>query len=129
MLNKAEKKIKKKLLAISQIVLLTLLCFSCRLPDNFGFYQPITLNLAIPDGPPEYKAGWYSGCKSGLGARGVGAFANAEVYLESDGPSLGNGVYQHDPAFQTGWGQGWFACVIHANTFTGIQSTKFSPLQ
>jgi hypothetical protein len=101
---------------------------SCRMPDNFGFYQPITMSLAVPDGPPEYKAGWYGGCKTGLAARASSGFANSGSYQEGTGPTLGNGVYQHDPAYQTGWGQGWFACSIHAGTFTELNSTKHSPL-
>jgi len=84
--------------------------------------------MAVPDGPPEYKAGWHGGCRSGLAARGTSAFANASPYLKGAGPSMGNGVYQHDPAFQTGWAQGWFSCVIHANTFTGLHAMRYSPL-
>lgn len=100
-----------KILIMISLVLLS----SCRLPESFGFYQPITMSLATPDGPPEYKAGWYSGCKSGLANK---AFANAFVYQENKGPEFVNGVYMHDPAYQTGYGQGWFACVMHAAYFT-----------
>jgi hypothetical protein len=115
-------------------IFLLLLCLplattSCRMPDTFGFYQPITLSTAVPDGPPEYKAGWYAGCKSGLAARHSSSFANAWVYQEGKGPEFGSGVYQHDPAYQTGWGQGWFSCAIHSSTFTSINSTKFGPLE
>ncbi len=74
------------------------------------------MSLAVPDGPAEYKAGWYGGCKSGLANK---AFANAFVYQENKGPEFVNGIYQHDPAYQTGWGQGWFACVMHAAYFVG----------
>ncbi len=102
---------------------------SCRLPDNFGFFQPITLSLAVPDGPPEYKAGWYSGCKSGLGARANGAFANAGSYQDGKGPEFVSGIYMHDPAYQTGWGQGWFSCSVHAGSFVMSNSMAIAPLQ
>jgi hypothetical protein len=86
------------------------------MPESFGFYQPITMSLAVPDGPPEYKAGWHSGCKTALANK---TFANASVYDDGKGPDFGNGIYQHDPGFQTGWGQGWFACVLHISQFVG----------
>jgi hypothetical protein len=124
--------LKKRAVKISMTILVTAaLLFSnaCRMPDNFGFYQPITMSLAVPDGPPEYKAGWYSGCKSGLGARAHSSFANASVYQEGKGPEFASGVYQHDPAYQTGWGQGWFACSIHASVFVSSHSMMKGPLE
>jgi hypothetical protein len=103
---------------------------SCRLPDSAGFYQPITLRLSVPDGPPEYKAGWHAGCKSALATKG---FANAFVYQEGKGPDFGNGIYQHDPVFQTAWGQGWFSCALHVAQFVGtsnrFRSFAHGPLQ
>jgi len=98
---------------------------SCRFPDNLGFYQPITMNMTIPDGPAEYKAGWYSGCTSALAAK---SFSNAFVYGKGKGPDFGSGVYQHDPIYQTGWGQGWFACATHIGDFVTRASMEFSPL-
>lgn len=112
------------------VIILTLLMLTaCRMPDSFGFYQPITMSLAVPDGPPEYKAGWYGGCKTGMGARANSAFANATVYQEGKGPEFVSGVYQHDPAYQTGWGQGWFACSIHNSVFVSSHSMMHGPLQ
>lgn len=96
------------------------------MPDSLGFYQPITLSLTVPDGPPEYKAGWHAGCKTGLANR---AFANAFVYQGSKGPGFGNGVYQHDPAFQTGWGQAYIACTTHVAGFIEERAFKFGPLE
>lgn len=106
-----------KFMAKIFLILLSLTLASCRMPESFGFYQPFTMSLEVPDGPPEYKAGWYGGCKSGLmEAR----FANAAAaYKTKMGPEFVNGVYQHDPAYQTGWGQGWFACVMHTGYFVG----------
>jgi hypothetical protein len=49
-------------------------------------------------------------------------------YYMAQGPDFKNGIYQHDPMFQTGWGQGWFACVIFAGTYVNYNSMKFSPL-
>ncbi len=111
--------------------LVTLLLFtmsSCRLPDSIGFYQPVTMNLEVPDGPPEYKAGWYAGCRSVLKNK---TFANAFVYLNNKGPEFGSGVYQHDAAYQTGWGQGFFACHTHVTDFVReeFRSFKYGPLE
>lgn len=100
---------------------------SCRLPSNFGFYQPITLEVAVPDGPPEYKAGWHAGCSSGMGLK---TFANAQAkYKNSKGTDFGSGVYQHDQIFQLAWGHGFFACAIHAGTFVEYNAMRHGPLQ
>jgi len=108
------------------LLTIVLSLLSCRLPDNFGFYQPITLSLAVPDGPPEYKAGWYNGCRSALGNS---VFLNAFTYREDSRPIMGSGVYHHDPQFQTGWGQGWYACVIHIYTFVNTPVAQLGPLE
>ena len=99
---------------------------SCRMPESFGFYQPITMNLTVPDGPAEYKAGWHSGCTSALSLK---VFANSFVYNKGKGPDFGSGVYQHDPAYQTGWGQGWFACALHVGDFVNFHAMQNGPLQ
>jgi len=106
-------------------LILTIMLFlsSCRMPESFGFYQPITMNLAVPDGPPEYKAGWYSGCRTALANK---AFANAFVYQDGKGPDFGNGIDQHDPGYQTGWSQGWFACVLHIGQFVDDKFRAFA---
>ena len=91
------------------------LASSCR-----GFYEPITLDMKIPDGPPEYQSGFRSGCRSGLATRN---FTNSFVY----NPDFGSGVYHHESAYATGWSQGWFACVIHQSTFVGMG--EFWPLE
>ena len=105
------------------ILSVSFLTFSCRMPESFGFWQPITLTLEAPDGPPEYKAGWHAGCKSALA---YGAFANAKAYGNVD---FGTGVYQHDPMYQTGWGQAWFACVTHIGDFVEFHSFMKGPLE
>jgi hypothetical protein len=112
----------KKILLILVFISLS----SCRLPETLGFYQPITMNVRVPDGPPEYKAGWYSGCKSAMANK---AFANSFVYQDGKGPDMGSGVYQHDSAFQTGWGQGWFACILHISQFVNYNAMMHGPLQ
>lgn len=111
---------------IFSILLLLIFSVSCRgLPDTFGFYQPITMDMTVPDGPPEFKAGWYAGCRTGLG---LTKFANAWVYQEDEGTNFGNGIYQHDPMFQTGWSQAWFACAVGPGTFAAFHSMKNAPL-
>lgn len=84
------------------------------------------MQLTVPDGPPEYKAGWYAGCKASLGQK---TFSNSWIYQEKAGASFGVGVYQHDPNYQTAWGQGWFCCVLHAGTFVTFNSMRHGPLQ
>jgi hypothetical protein len=108
---------------LSIILFLTL--NSCRGVDNMGFYQPITMDLKVPDGPPEFKAGWHAGCKSALAGR---TFQNAFVYQEDQGPDYGSGVYQHDPYFQTGWRTSFFACSAYISTFVTMPSMQHSPL-
>ena len=109
------------------IILGFLLISACRLPDNAGFYQPITARVTVPDGPPEYKAGWHAGCRSGFAAK---IFANSWVYEREAGTAdFGSGVYQHDKAFQVGYGQGIWACYGNMLTFTYHHSMKDAPLQ
>ncbi len=103
------------------IVIVFELLASCRL---VGFYEPITLDTEIPDGPPEYRSGWRAGCRSGLGTSR--SFTNAAAAYEAN---YGTGVYLHDPAFATGWGQGFFACVIHTATFVERNAMRHGPLE
>ena len=88
---------------------------------NFGFYQPMTLDLQMPDGPPEFRAGWRSGCRSALATK---TFSNSFVY----GNDYGNGIYQHDPAYAKGWGRGWFGCILHTANFVNAPSMRYFPL-
>jgi hypothetical protein len=98
------------------------------MPDNFGFYQPILLNVTVPDGPREFKVGWYYGCKTALANR---TFANSFVYQGAKGPDHGSGIDQHDSAYQTGFGQGAAICFNYIGTFTHDKFRSFaqSPLQ
>ncbi len=102
---------------------------SCRLPHSFGFYQPITMNLDVPEGPPEYKAGWYAGCNSAIATKGLSGFANGYTVETGSNPDLGNGIYQHDPVYQTAWGQAWFACRFYIQDFVDMHTMQYGPLQ
>ncbi len=104
---------------------LILCCFSCRLPTNFGFYQPITMDLTAPDGTPEYKAGWRDGCRSAIAN---GTFLNSAVYQSKAGPTF-SPVYQHDSQYQAGWGQAWYACMSYNSAFVNYNSMRHAPLQ
>lgn len=97
---------------------------ACVLPDNLGFYQPVTLRMTVPDGPPEFKAGWYAGCRSALGAGKQ--FANSWVY---GGPDFGSGVYQHDPIYQSAWSTAYFNCATHSANFVDYHSMIRGPLE
>jgi hypothetical protein len=111
---------------IMVIFLAFLMLYSCRFPDNFGFFQPITMDLKVPDGPPEFKAGWHNGCKSALGMR---TFANSYVYQNKGSAEFGNGVYQHDQTYNSAWSNAFFVCATYAGTFVSYHSLKFAPLQ
>jgi hypothetical protein len=99
---------------------------SCHIPDTFGFYQPILLDMKVPEGPAEYQAGWHAGCTSALAAKS--AFANSWVYNEGI-PDFGNGVYQHDSNFRSGWGQAFFACKLRISEFVNFNSMAAGPLE
>jgi hypothetical protein len=114
----------------SAIILFILLAvFACRMPESTGFYQPITLQVATPDGPPEYKAGWHDGCKSALSTK---LFQNSWVYQGREGArggaEFGNGIYQHDSMYQTGWGQAWFSCMLTTDEFVKKPAMQQAPL-
>ena len=97
------------------------------MPTHTGFNQPITLDVRVPEGPPEYKAGWHGGCRSAMGTR---SFANSFIYEDKKGgASLSNGIYQHDPVFQSGWAEGWFSCNLHIGTFVNYTSMRHGPLE
>jgi hypothetical protein len=116
---------KKYQISKISVMILFLTLYSCRGVDNMGFYQPITMDLKVPDGPPEFKAGWHAGCKSSLANRG---FHNSFVYQEDQGPDYGSGVYQHDPYFQTGWRVAFFSCTAYIGSFVGMPSMQHAPL-
>jgi hypothetical protein len=79
-----------------------------------GFYKPITLDMKIPDGPENYQAGWYAGCRSAIGS--MPSFTNSMVY----DVTFANGQYQDDPVFQEGWNSAFYSCAIHTGTFAGM---------
>lgn len=106
------------------VFLLFLNC--CRSLESKGFYQPMGMNMKVPDGPPEFKAGWHDGCKTALGMR---YFANSYVHQDQRTADFGNGVYQHDPIYNSAWSNAFFACVTYSATFTGFNSMKFGPLE
>jgi hypothetical protein len=116
-------KINKNIIVI---LLAFLTLYSCRFPDNFGFFQPMTLDMKVPDGPPEFKAGWHNGCKSALGMRN---FANSYVYQNKGSAEFGNGVYQHDQTYNSAWSNAFFVCATYVGTFVSYNSLKFGPLQ
>jgi len=107
-----------KLARVFIALALAMILSSC----EHGFYEPITLNVDIPDGPPEYRSGFRGGCRSGLGTR---TFSNSFVYK----PDYGTGIYQHDQRFIDGWRHGWFSCVIHAAIFTAYPHSQYAPMQ
>ncbi len=81
--------------------------------------------MNVPDGPPEFKAGWRDGCRSGLAN---GSFLNSAVYLSKEGASF-SPVYTHDPQYRSAWGNAFWVCTGYALQFTGFNSMQRAPLQ
>lgn len=103
---------------MNKIILLTFLFLTgC----NFMF-QPLTLDLKVPDGPPEYQAGWHDGCSTALS---LGGFHAAKMHKLT----LGDGTFQHDPVYQGAWSSGWFACAVQAGDYTGLPGFNSAPLE
>jgi hypothetical protein len=80
--------------------------------------KPYTLRDTVPDGPPEYQAGWHDGCQTALS---TGAFYNARSKFT---PNLGSGIYQHDSAYNTGYTWGFNVCMIQNGNF-GVGGGSF----
>ncbi len=95
----------KKFINIYCGLLLLLIVCNCG-----GFYKPATMNLRIPDGPPEFQAGWHDGCNSALATSG---FQNARF----TSINMGSGIYQHDPVYQLAYGKALFSCASQAGNF------------
>jgi hypothetical protein len=56
------------LLAMTQVLLISLSLTACGAGYKLDFSKPITLNTTPPEGPTEYRQGWSDGCESGLSA-------------------------------------------------------------
>ena len=112
---------RKFLLITAALILIS----SCRMPTNFGFYQQITMDMNVPDGTPEFKAGWRDGCRSGLAN---GSFLNSAAYLTESGPSF-SPVYTHNGQYNTAWGNAYWACTGSSMSFTNFNSMMHAPLQ
>ncbi|MFT7087637.1 MAG: hypothetical protein ACJAZX_001076 [Rickettsiales bacterium] len=104
-----------KITNLLALIILTLFLSGCK-----GLFLPMTMDLEVPDGPPEYQAGWQDGCSSALSAGGYGSAKFHKL-------SMGDGSYQHDSTYQSAWGSGWFACVIQAGGYTGHTGINASP--
>ncbi len=97
------------------IILLLLFFCQCHQEGNWGFFQPPGLNIYVPEGPPEFKAGWYAGCRSSLSQN---AFYNASIfYKEKRTANFGSGIYQNNSTYQNAWGNGYLNCQTYIATF------------
>ncbi len=104
-------------------IICSLLFFAaCR---SNGFYQPYTMDMTVPDGPPEYRAGWRAGCRTGLAASSNVFFANSFVYPMD----FGDGTYHHDSLFASGWIDSAFSCFEQNVTFTVVKGSFQGPLE
>ena len=116
----------KKIIKILSVNIIFIMLLSCN-ANNKGFHQPMTLDLKVPEGPIEYRAGWHDGCKSALAVSNQ--FLNSWVYKRKGGPDFGSGSFQELPGYQKGWSQGMISCVLHTATFVQYRSFKDAPLQ
>ena len=87
-----------------------------------SFYHPIGMDLKVPEGPREFKAGWHDGCQSALS---VAKHMNGRVYRAN----FGNGIYQHDPMYQTAWAKGWYGCYNLGSTSVAQDPFKNHPAE
>lgn len=83
---------------------------------RYKFTKPYTLEWQVPDGPPEFQAGWYDGCRAGLSNS---SFLNVRMFAPV---SAGSGIYQHDPLYQMAYGRALFSCAIQAGNFVSLPS-------
>ena len=73
--------------------------------------RPFTIRDTVPDGPPEYQAGWHDGCETALSTAN---FYNSRAKFSAN---LGSGIYQHDSAYGTGYTWGFNICMIQTGNF------------
>lgn len=84
---------------------LILLILTISITGCSAFYNPAFMPMEVPDGPPEFKAGWYDGCRTGLATKKNSA---ASVYKVT----FGSGAYQHDTVYQDAWGSAFYTCYV-----------------
>ena len=80
------------------------------------------MDMTLPDGPPEYKAGWRAGCRTGMSPKN---FANGFVYSID----FGNGAYHHEGLFNAGFVDAVFACFEQTGAFNTMKDTFEGPLE
>jgi hypothetical protein len=100
------------------LLLTSFLLFSC---NRFAPFHHGPINIDVPDGPPQFKAGYYDGCRSALSIRKMKNAAS--VYSVKS-----NGIYTDDEVYQSAWGNGWFTCYISSGTWTKFHPFSNSPL-
>lgn len=76
--------------------------------------------VEVPDGPPEFKAGWYDGCRTGLATK---KNPNSSIYEAS----FGSGIYQHDKVYQGAWSSAFYTCYVTGNRATSSNIFSNSP--
>jgi hypothetical protein len=85
-----------------------------------AFYNPMFMATEVPDGPPEFQAGWRDGCHTGLSSK---KNANSSVYK----PSFGSGIYQHDKVYQRAWSSAFYTCYVIGTRSTASNIFSSSP--
>ena len=104
-------------------VKIILICFAMLLlSDCRRAFVPFTTNLKVPDGPPEFQAGWRDGCSSGF-STGNFVAGRFQDY------TIGDGSLQHDPTYHNAFVAGWFSCYTSSRGFTdfpgGLDTAPF----
>ncbi len=87
---------------------------------NCNFYTPLGMPMDVPDGPPEFQAGWRDGCRTGLA---TGKYSNSAVYS----PTFGSGIYQHDKVYQKAWSSAFYTCYVLGGRAADVHIFKSKP--
>ena len=85
------------------------------------FHHPWIMDLDVPDGPREFKAGWWDGCRSALSVKKT---ANSMPY----NVTFGNGIWQHDSVYQSAWATAFTSCTARAGNFAYMHPFMYAPL-
>jgi hypothetical protein len=109
------RNINKTIIKISILFIMISCMCSCK-----GMFEPMTADFEVPEGPPEYRAGWHDGCSTALSA---GGFTSGKFHKLT----FGGGTYTHDPAYQGAWTAGWYACVTQAGDYQSLPGMNTAP--
>jgi hypothetical protein len=98
----------RKFLSIFVLVSLFALTSCNRTPDGEISWQPNSLDLTPPPGPPEYKQGWSDGCESGANAYASNVYKMFKAFEFKFDAKLRN-----DKVYYQVWKDAFLYCSIY----------------